>query len=525
MHDIGDLLDGVGRRVGFLELLLIGFQQAALVAQHQDGDGEEEHPDHVEEDAGDPSQSRAGGNGEHLPGAPRIENDGQEAAAQQDEDLEQHARDAAQRNDHEHPDDDGGDKTGPHGMGVVKADFGSGFQGRGGGGDGAQIIGGMLDTRRTVTFEGIFQRRRRIGKLRLSATVTKAGVGGQLGAASTEIGHEFSVSQMSRVTLETMSSTTLLVVSNPSAPYLKWLRELPSDVNYVVGNTVDTLSGLGEHADAILYCMGPGISLKTVWGLAPRVQWIHTLSAGLESVLFPELADSTVPLTNGRGVFKESLGEFVVAAILHFAKDLRRMVRSQEAARWDQFDVEMVSGKTLGVIGYGEIGRAAAVRAHALGMKIHVIRRRPQLSEEDPIVEKSFTTAQRGDMIAGCDYLLVAAPLTGETRGLVGPEEFRRMKPSMVIMNVGRGPVIDEPSMIKALSEGTIKGAGLDVFDVEPLPAGHPFWGLSNVLISPHCADHTATWTDEAMQFFLENLKRYQEGQPLQNLVDKKSGY
>jgi phosphoglycerate dehydrogenase-like enzyme len=322
-----------------------------------------------------------------------------------------------------------------------------------------------------------------------------------------------------------MSSTTLLVVSNPSAPYLKWLRELPSNVNYVVGNTVETLSALGEQADAMLYCMGPGMTLKTAWGLAPRVQWVHSLSAGLESLLFPALAESTVPMTNGRGVFKESLGEFVVGSILHFAKDLRRMVRNQEAGRWEQFDVEMVAGKTLGVIGYGEIGRAAAVRAHALGMKIHVIRRRPQLSDEDPIVEKSFSIAQRAEMMAGCDYLLLAAPLTAETRGLVGSAELKGMKPTAVIINVGRGPVVDEAALVAALTDGTIKGAALDVFDTEPLPEGHAFWGLSNVLISPHCADHTATWTDEAMQFFLENLKRYQSGQPLLNVVDKKCGY
>ena len=320
-------------------------------------------------------------------------------------------------------------------------------------------------------------------------------------------------------------SLTLLVVSNPSAPYLKWLKELPSDVTYVVGNTPETLAPLADQADAILYCMGPGLPLKNVWEMAPRVQWVHSLSAGLESILFPGLAESTVPMTNGRGVFKESLGEFTVASILFFAKDLRRMLRNQEAGRWEQFDVEMVQGKTLGVLGYGEIGRAAAVRAHALGMKIHVIRRRPQLSDEDPIVEKSFSIADRGEMMAGVDYLLVAAPLTGETRGLVGAEELKRMKPSAVVMNVGRGPVIDEAALIAALRDGTIRGAALDVFDVEPLPAGHAFYGMENVLLSPHCADHTSTWTDEAMQFFLENLGRFQSGEPLMNLVDKKSGY
>lgn len=317
----------------------------------------------------------------------------------------------------------------------------------------------------------------------------------------------------------------MLVVSKPDAPYLKWLSELPADTRYVIGNTLEKLAPLAESADVIVYCMTPGIALKDVWNIAPRVQWVHSLSAGLESILFPALADSTVPMTNSRGVFKESLGEFVIASIFHFAKDLRRMQRSQMAAKWEQFDVEMVHGKTLGVVGYGEIGRAAAVRAHALGMKIHALRRRPTLSDDDPIVEKSFTIAQRAEMVAGVDYLLAAAPLTPESRGLIGEAELRAMKPTSVIMNVGRGPVIVESALIKALQEGWIRGAGLDVFDVEPLPSGHPFWTMENVLLSPHCADHTATWTDEALQFFLENVRRYTHGEPLLNLVDKKSGY
>jgi len=317
----------------------------------------------------------------------------------------------------------------------------------------------------------------------------------------------------------------MLVVSKPDAPYLKWLSELPADTRYVIGNTLEKLAPLAESADVIVYCMTPGIALKDVWNIAPRVQWVHSLSAGLESILFPALADSTVPMTNSRGVFRESLGEFVIASIFHFAKDLRRMQRSQMAAKWEQFDVEMVHGKTLGVVGYGEIGRAAAVRAHALGMKIHALRRRPTLSDDDPIVEESFSIAQRAEMVAGVDYLLAAAPLTPESRGLIGEAELRAMKPTSVIMNVGRGPVIVESALIKALQEGWIRGAGLDVFDVEPLPSGHPFWTMENVLLSPHCADHTATWTDEALQFFLENFRRYTHGEPLLNLVDKKSGY
>lgn len=322
-----------------------------------------------------------------------------------------------------------------------------------------------------------------------------------------------------------MVSTTLLVVSKPDAPYLRWLKELPPNVNYVVGNTVESLLPLAGEADALLYCMGPGLALKEVWPVAPRLQWIHSLSAGLESLLFPELSESTVPMTNSRGVFKESLGEFAMGSIFYFAKDFRRLIRQQAAKNWDQFDVEMVTGKTLGVVGYGEIGRAGAARAHAMGMKIHALRKRPQLSAEDPIVERSFSIAQRQEMLAGCDYVLVAAPLTADTRGLLQEAELRAMKPSAVLINVGRGPVVDEAALLRALQEGWIRGAALDVFDTEPLPPDSPFWQLENVLLSPHCADHTATWTDEAMQFFLENLRRYRHGEPLQNLVDKKSGY
>lgn len=322
-----------------------------------------------------------------------------------------------------------------------------------------------------------------------------------------------------------MSALNLLVVSNPAAPYLKWLDKLPASTNFAVGNTPEAFANLGDSADVILYCMNPGMKLKDAWPIAPRVQWIHSLSAGLESTLFPELAESTVPMTNSRGIFKESLGEFALASILFFAKDLRRMLRNQAAGRWEQFDVEMVHGRTLGVLGYGEIGRAAAVRAHAMGMKVEVIRRRPQLSEEDPIVSRTYSIAERKKMLANCDYLVVAAPLTGETRGLIGPGEFAAMKPNAVLINVGRGPVIVEQALVDALQKGTIRGAALDVFDTEPLPAGHPFWSLENVLLSPHCADHTSTWTDEAMQFFLENFQRFQLGEPLQNLVDKKSGY
>ena len=235
--------------------------------------------------------------------------------------------------------------------------------------------------------------------------------------------------------------------------------------------------------------------------------------------------NSPVPLTNARGVFAESLGEFVIAAALFFAKDLRRMVRSQEAGKWDQFDVEVLYRQSMAIVGYGEIGRAAAKRAKAIGMKVYATRRRAELLKDDPVIDEGFSPERMTEMIAKSDYVVAAAALTPESRGLIGEREIAAMKKTAVIMNVGRGPVINEAALVSALQENRIRGAALDVFDKEPLPAGHPFWTMKNVLLSPHCADHTEGWLNDAAGFFVENFHRFAKGEPLQNVVDKKAGY
>ena len=179
----------------------------------------------------------------------------------------------------------------------------------------------------------------------------------------------------------------------------------------------------------------------------------------------------------------------------------------------------------LGVVGYGEIGRRTAERAKAFGMQVHILRRRPELAASDPLVDRVYGGDELDSLIAASDYLLVSAPLTAETRGMLGAAQCARMKPTAVLINLGRGPVVVETALIDALRQQKIRGAVLDVFDQEPLPAGHPFYSLDNVLLSPHCADHTATWMEEAMHLFFENLELFRAGKPLKNLTDKKSGY
>jgi phosphoglycerate dehydrogenase-like enzyme len=245
----------------------------------------------------------------------------------------------------------------------------------------------------------------------------------------------------------------------------------------------------------------------------------------VESTLTPDVIKSAAILTNARGVFKDSLAEWAIAAALFFAKDLRRLVRNQEQQRWEPFDIVMLGEQTMGIIGYGEIGRAAAIRGHALGMRILAVRRRPELCQDDSIVSKAFAPGDRAQMISECDYIVLATPKTAATDKLIGQAEIAAMKPNAVVINIGRGNAIDEPALAGALKQKRIRGAALDVYAQEPLPPDHPFWTLDNVLLSPHSADHTADWLDRATRLFVTNFKRFAAGEPLLNIVDKQAGY
>jgi phosphoglycerate dehydrogenase-like enzyme len=321
-----------------------------------------------------------------------------------------------------------------------------------------------------------------------------------------------------------MDTIRLLVLARPGHPSLAGLDTLEAAA-VTVGDHPEAFESAAPQADVILSSLGGRGLLERVWTMAPRVRWVHALSAGVEGLLFPALVASPVPLTNSRGVFSRPLAEFAMAAVFFFAKDLRRMLRSQAVGRWDPFDVGEVHGRTMGIVGYGDIGRAAAAAARPLGMRVLALRRRPERSEGDTLVEQVYPLEQRHAMLSRCDYVVVAMPLTPETRGLIGAAELAAMKPAAVLVNVGRGPVVDEPALLHALETRRIGGAALDVFEREPLPEGHPFFRLDNVLLSPHCADHTPGWLEASVAGFLENLDRFRNGLPLRNVVDKTRGY
>jgi phosphoglycerate dehydrogenase-like enzyme len=312
----------------------------------------------------------------------------------------------------------------------------------------------------------------------------------------------------------------VLVLASGDDPQFAMLNDIP---HMVCGEVAECARAVKDTV-VILQWSGTRELLRASFTMCRKVHWVHSRAAGLDKLFFPELVESDVLLTNGRGVFSASLGEFVLAAILYFAKDFRRMVRNQTAGVWEPFDVEEIGGQTVGILGYGDIGRAVATRVRAMGMRVLATKRHVPGSA-DRLVQQFYKPEACREMMARCDYIVATAPLTEETRHMISDAEFAVMKPTAVVINVGRGPVIDEAALLRALTAGRIKGVGLDVFDHEPLPAGHPLYRLENVLLSPHCADHTADWQDQAMRFFLEQYGRFEKGQPLKNIVNKRLGY
>ncbi len=324
-----------------------------------------------------------------------------------------------------------------------------------------------------------------------------------------------------------MNGETILVLGLPPERLLARLRSSLAGATLVAGTDAGDFRAAAPAAAIALAWACSRDLLARVLSMAPRLGWLHIASAGFDHLVSPELAATPAAVTNARGVFSPSLGEWALAAILYFAKDFRRLIRSQAAGRWDPFEVAEVAGRTVGIVGYGDIGCQVAVRCRAMGMRVLGLTRRGPMpgAPADAYASEIFGPRDVARMMAQCDYVVVAAPLTAQTLGLVGEAGIAAMKPDAVLVNVGRGPVVAEEPLVRALRERRIRGAALDVFHREPLPGGDPLYSLENVLLSPHSADHTAVWLDGAMDLFLENLRRHRAGETLVNPVDAVRGY
>ena len=266
-----------------------------------------------------------------------------------------------------------------------------------------------------------------------------------------------------------------------------------------------------------------------------RLRWIHTGAAGVASLLHPELIESGIVLTNSAGIHAPPMAETVIGMMLYFARGLDHAVRAQQESEWrpdiwerSDSGVRELSSATLGIVGFGGVGRAVAQRSRALGMRVAALRRtRPPAHEAADDIDVEMITGDDalGRLLEMSDFVVLAVPATPATRGMIGAGEIGRLRAGAVLINVARGSVIDEAALIDALRAGRLRGAGLDVFATEPLPAGSPLWTLPNVLITPHVSATSTRFWERESGLILDNLQRYLAGRDLINVVDTAAGY
>ncbi|MDE2761246.1 MAG: D-2-hydroxyacid dehydrogenase [Gemmatimonadota bacterium] len=283
-------------------------------------------------------------------------------------------------------------------------------------------------------------------------------------------------------------------------------------------------------ADARVY-MGYGIPAE-VLEAAPGLEWVHSGAAGVGGSLGPAMLARDVLFTNSAGIHAVPIAETVLAMILHFARGLDLAVRAQAEGRWSapsywaaDAPVTELAGSTVGIVGYGGIGGEVARRAAALGCGVVAARRGGGGAGEAGPVEVVAGEGGIGRVVERSDYLVLAVPETPLTRGLMNRRRLAAMKPGSVLVNVARGRLVDEEALLEALGSGHLRGAGLDVFHREPLPAGHPFYAHPKVLMTPHVSATTRRFWERETKLIVDNLRRFARGRPLRNLVDREAGY
>jgi len=254
----------------------------------------------------------------------------------------------------------------------------------------------------------------------------------------------------------------------------------------------------------------------------PSLRWVQLCSTGFSDNITPEIIDGRVTLTNAPGLHTVPIAESVVAAMLDHAKNLKQRRVDQEAHLWTQLKNDELYGRTVLLIGLGNMGRRVAGLCKVFDMTVTGTKRRV---EPVPSVDRVFPTEKLRDNLPEADYVVVAAPLTPETEHMLREAEFKAMKPSTYFINVGRGRIAHEPSLLKALRENWIAGAYLDVFEAEPLPEDHPLWDMDNVFIVPHDSHSSPYIGDRVVDIFCDNLRRYVDGEPLLNVCDPERGY
>jgi len=285
-------------------------------------------------------------------------------------------------------------------------------------------------------------------------------------------------------------------------------------------------AGLGDAvsgADALLLWDFFSAAVRDVWGRADALEWIHVAAAGVDRLLFPELVESDVVVTNARGVFDRPIAEFVLAAVLAHAKGVHASHDLQRARTWQHRETLAVADSSALVVGTGAIGRETARLLRAVGMRVRGVGRTAR--SDDPDFGEVLASTDLAAHVGWADHVVVAAPLTDGTHRLLHAGVFAAMRPSAHVVNVGRGPIIDEDDLVAALRAGRVAAASLDVFGAEPLPVDHPLWSTPGVVVSAHIAGDVVGWRDTLAHQFVDNALRWVDGEPLANVVDKRLGF
>lgn len=288
---------------------------------------------------------------------------------------------------------------------------------------------------------------------------------------------------------------------------------------------------LSEHREAEILCtFWPPENLRA---LAPHIRWVQLASAGADGAARTDLLDGAPgpAVTTSSGIHAIPIAEYALSSMLLWVRHWPRILELQGAGTWADRPTWLslrggeLHGATLGIVGLGHIGRQIARLGRAVGMRPFGLRRSVAIPDNDPDVERLYPADSLNDLLATSDFVVIAVPRTPATHHLIAESQLRAMRPAAYLVNIARGDVIDEPALIRALREGWIGGAGLDVTEHEPLDAASPLWTMPNVILSPHLSGATDRYSARLTEFFLDNLGRYREGQPLRNLVDPARGY
>ena len=258
---------------------------------------------------------------------------------------------------------------------------------------------------------------------------------------------------------------------------------------------------------------------------APRLKWVQTMGAGVERLLDRDMVNSQVIMTNVSGIHAVPISEYIVCVMLMFVKQMPLCYRLKQEKSWQRYNAGILRGKTIGVVGLGHIGSEVARLSKCFGMNVIATRRSISERSRSRYVDKLIPRQRLAELLSESDFVALTLPSTRETTHLIGEKELRLMKPTAFIINIGRGNIVDEEALVRALEEHWIAGAGLDVFTQEPLPPDSKLWNLPNVIFSPHISGGMEDYYDRATDVFTQNLRRFLEGKKLLRVVNKQKGY